>query len=116
MKNFIIPAEDIKQLYSGEGLCIIPDTILVEGKPLRHFYRIMPSHRQDSGWRFFCGTETDTYLSIPKYNGLYELNIIANYFPEIIQYLDSPPYTAYELSDDGHWVDVTLSTDWTELA
>ncbi len=115
MKKYLIPPEEIKPLLVGRGLCMVPDTILVTGLPLQMFYRVMPSHRQDSGWRFLAGTETPEYLANPLYSGLYDLNIIANYFPEIIPHLDDPPYTAYE-KIDGEWVDVTRVTDWAEMA
>lgn len=115
MKKYIIPPENIKPLISGYGLCMVPDTILVTGLPVQMFYRVMPSHRQDSGWRFVAGTETPEYLSNPLYSGLYDLNIMANYNPELIPFFDSPPYSAYELID-GEWTDVSRVTDWAEMA
>ncbi|MBQ4313771.1 MAG: DUF2185 domain-containing protein [Clostridia bacterium] len=116
MKKYKIPAEDIRPIAVGYGMCIVPDTILVSGMPVRSMYRVMPSRRQDSGWRFFAGHETAEYLANPKYNGIYDVNVVANYCPNIIEKLDSPPYSAYELTEDGHWVDVSLSTDWSTMA
>ena len=112
-KKFLIPAEKLRPLAEGHGLCMAPDTIVVMGLPVRSMYRVMPTRRQDSGWRFFAGTETKAYLENPLYNGIYDVNVVANCCPEIIPFLDSPPYSAYEVSPDGHWVDVSLSTDWT---
>ena len=115
MKKYLIPPEKLRPLATGYGLCMAPDTILVSGLPVQSMYRVMPSRRQDSGWRFFAGTETPEYLSNPRYNGIYDVNVIANYCPEIIDKLDSPPYTAYEYVG-GAWVDVSLSTDWMSMA
>lgn len=116
MKNFRIPPENIRPIANGYGMCLIPDTILVTGLPVRLMYRVMPQYRQDSGWRFFAGTETAEYLSNRRLNGIYDVNIIANYCPEVIENLNAPPYSAYEMADDGRWVDVSVSTDWLELS
>lgn len=115
MKKYLIPPEKIKNLATGYGLCMVPDTILVSGLPVTRMYRVMPSHRQDSGWRFLAGSETPEYLSNPRYIGIYDVNIVANYCPDIIDKLASPPYSAYELMD-GEWVDVSLITDWMDMA
>ncbi len=115
MKKFLIPPEKLRPLANGYGLCMAPDTIVISGLPVTSMYRVMPSRRQDSGWRFFAGSETAEYLSNPRYNGIYDVNVIANYCPDIIDKLDSPPYSAYELIN-GYWIDVSLSTDWMSMA
>ena len=112
-KKFIIPPEDIQPLAMGYGECIIPDTVLVSGMPITHIFRVAPENRLDSGWRFYSGIETPGYMKDRQ--GVYDVNIAANYCPEIIQFLDSLPYTAFEKAADGRWYDVTLSTDWTGL-
>lgn len=116
MKKYKIPANEIRPVAMGYGMCIVPDTILVDGLPVRTMYRVMPERRQDSGWRFLSGTETPEYLADRRMQGLYDVNVVANYCPNIVQNLDSPPYSAYELTDDGIWVDVSVSTDWLNLA
>ena len=116
MKQFLIPAEKLRILAPGYGMCMAPDTILVSGMPVRMMYRVMPGNRLDSGWRFVSGTETASYLSNPKYNGIYDVNVVANYCPAIIPMLDSPPYSAYEMTESGEWADVSLTTDWLSLA
>lgn len=116
MKKFLIPAEKLRPLATGYGMCMAPDTIVVAGMPVRSMYRVMPARRQDSGWRFFAGSETQSYLADPRYNGLYDVNVIANCCPDVIPLLDSPPYSAYDKAADGRWVDVSLSTDWATLA
>lgn len=116
MKKFLIPPEELRPLATGLGLCMAPDTIVVAGMPVRSMYRVMPSRRQDSGWRFFSGSETPSYLADPKYNGIYDVNVVANCCPDVIPLLSSPPYSAYDKTEDGRWVDVSLSTDWTSMA
>lgn len=59
-------------------------------------YREEPSDRDDSGWRFFAGTEDEQYVNDPKNVEIYDVNTIANYDPEIIPLLDSPIGSAFE--------------------
>lgn len=116
-KKYIIPDEKIRPMLTGRGTCIIPDTVLVYGKKITYCYRIMPEKHTDSGWRFFSGSESEEYLSRRELNGTYDLNIAANYCPELLPILRSaPPYSAFELDRSrNHWEDVTLSTDWSAL-
>jgi hypothetical protein len=115
-KKFIIPDNQLRRLIPPGRDCIICDTIVVEGKPVRFFYRVMPERFNDSGWRFYCGTETELYLKDPEKHGVYDLNIAANYSPEIMRFFDDPPYTAYQLDQTrGAWVDVSVSIDWTAM-
>ena len=100
----------------GYGACIISDTVTVGGLPIRYMYRVMPERRQDSGWRFFSGLESVEYLSGTDFMGVYDVNIAANYTPDIIDLLNSPPYSAYEKSPDNQWIDVSLHTDWQSLS
>lgn len=115
-KRFIIPDEKLRLFVHGKGTCHIPDSILVYGKKITYFYRVMPEHHTDSGWRFRAGDETEEYLSRPELNGIYDLNIAANYCPSVIPFLDSPPYSAFQFDHSRRkWVDVTISTDWSRL-
>lgn len=114
-KKFIIPPEDIRPLAVGYGECVIPDTVLVSGMPIVRICRVMPERLKDSGWRFLAGIETAEYMSDRCRCGVYDVNVAANYCPEIIEFLDAIPYTAFEKAANGRWYDVSLSTDWTKL-
>lgn len=116
MKNFKIPPEQLKQLVRGRGLCIAPDTVLVDGIPVSLIYRVMPSSMHDSGWRFFTGTETDEYLADFRCNGLYDLNTVVNYCPETLSLLNAPPYSAFRRNADGAWENISDDVDWQQWA
>ena len=94
-KNFKIPREQLKTFVRNKGMCIAPDTVLVDGIPVALIYRVMPSSLYDSGWRFFTGTESDDYLANSRCNGVYDLNTVVNYCPDTLSLLDSPPYSAF---------------------
>jgi hypothetical protein len=89
-KPFRLAASDIKAIAKGYGACIATDRITVDGEPVGYMYREEPSEPTDSGWVFMAGTESQEYMDDPGNSGVYDVNTIANYDPEIVQFLDSP--------------------------
>ena len=63
-------------------------------------YREVPDFREDSGWRFNAGDESDEYMDDPKNHAIYEVNTIANYDPAIIPHLDAPIGSEFERVGD----------------
>jgi len=94
-KPFAIPAAKIQRLVGPMGSCIATDKITCDAEPVGWMYREQPSNDQDSGWRFFSGTESDKYLDDPDNFAVYEVNTIANYDPDIIPLLDNPVGSAF---------------------
>jgi hypothetical protein len=99
-KKFRLRAEEIKPLVIGRGGCLASDHITVEGKPVGFMYRERADNAEDSGWRFFSGEETQTYVDNPNHWAMYDLNTIANYDPRIIPLLDSAPGNAFEWDNE----------------
>ena len=95
-KQFALSPDQIRPLAEGYGACIATDRITVEGRKVAFFYREAPDNEFDGGWRFFGGGETDAYLDDPTNSGIYNVNTIANYDPEIIPFLDAPAGAAFE--------------------
>ena len=95
-KRFKIAADDIKPLVTGRGGCFAMDTITVDGRKVGYMYREKPDFVEDSGWRFFAGTESEDYLANPDHMAIYDVNTIANYDAAIIPLLDSPIGSAFE--------------------
>ena len=105
-KWFAIPVEDLKELYQGEGPqgCVASDRILVDVARVGYCYRVTPDagdETWDSGWRFVAGDESDAYMDDPDRSGIYALNTLCNYDPDIIPLLDSEPGTAWSRGEDG---------------
>ena len=100
-KNFKLKAEEIKDLKTGMGAAYATDKITVDGEKVGFMYRQKPDNDQDSGWRFFSGTEDEAYTSNPDHISIYDVNTIANYDPSIIPYLDAPVGSAYERTGTG---------------
>jgi hypothetical protein len=89
-KQIKIKANDIKRLIPDVGYCFASDMITVKKKKVGYMYREKPNKNTDSGWRFFSGDEDQEYVDNPDNLGLFEVNTIANYDPDIIPYLNSP--------------------------
>jgi hypothetical protein len=54
------------------------------------------TRQYDSGWCFMAGDETQDYMDDPSHHGIYDVNTIANYAPDITSLLDAPPCSAFE--------------------
>lgn len=105
-KSFAIPREELKEVYQGDGPqgCIATDRIVVDGAPVSYCYRVAPDagdEAWDSGWRFTAGEEDAACLDDPDRSGVYALNTVCNYDPDIIPLLDSDPGTAWSRGEDG---------------
>ena len=104
-KPFRLSPPEMRQLlrdWEGPEGCLATDQIVVEGKPVGYCYREEPDGTYpDSGWRFFSGEEDDAYVNDPGRVGVYALNTICNYDPEILPLLTAPYGTAYARGEDG---------------
>lgn len=105
-KRFAIQQEDLKELYQGDGPqgCVATDRIVVDHAPVGYCWREEPDpgdEAWDSGWRFTAGDESEPYMDDPDRSGVYSLNTICNYDPDIIPLLDSEPGTAWSRGEDG---------------
>ncbi len=59
-------------------------------------YREKTDRDLDSGWRFMSGFESKEYMDNPDNHGVYDVNTIANYDPDVIPFLNSPVGSAFE--------------------
>jgi len=95
-KRFAKTADQIKDLIPRQDGCIASDRIMVDGGRVGYMYRAEPNDSADSGWNFFAGDESDDYADDPDNFGVYALNTVANYDPNIIPLLDAPVGSAYK--------------------
>jgi hypothetical protein len=100
-KRFKLEATEIKQLVAGLGACLATDRIVVDGAAVGYMYREKPKNESDSGWRFFAGDEDEQYMSNPALHGVYAVNTIANYDPDIIPFLRAPAGSQFERDAAG---------------
>ena len=102
-KAFRLSADDIQELAPGIGGCFATDAITVDGCGVGLMYREKPVNDEDSGWRFFSGDETEEQVSDPDYLGFYDVNVIANYDPSIVPFLEKPSGYAFQRNEEGEF-------------
>ena len=95
-KHFRLSADQIKPLAEGYGGCFATDMITVAGHRVNFMYREAPDNGMDSGWRFMSGLESDEYMNDAANHGVYDVNTIANYDPDIIPFLNAAIGSAFE--------------------
>ena len=107
MKHFSLSANQIKPLVEGHGGCIATDMITVNGSPVGYMVREPTDDPDDSGWCFMAGDESQEYMDEPENLGIYDVNTIANYSPDIIPLLSAPPGSAFARDpESGAFVEV----------
>ena len=101
-KDFAITKERIRPLIPEMGGCFATDRIMVDGEQVRYMYREAADFEEDSGWRFFAGDESQDYIDDLWNTGIYEVNTVANYDPDIIPYLQVPAPCRFEKVPGSH--------------
>jgi hypothetical protein len=89
-KTYRLTAQDIKPLAMGLGGCVASDTITVRGQRVGYMLREPANNPKDSGWQFMSGTESQEFADDASNFGVFDLNTMANYDPEIIPLLGAP--------------------------
>lgn len=90
-KKFCIDFKDLilmKRIWDGPIKCVASDRIMVDGAKVGFMCRDNAGFDGDSGWRLFAGDESEEYLHDPKNMGMYDLNMISNFDPDILEFLD----------------------------
>lgn len=97
-KNFKIKPENIKKIIDDSRGCVATDKITVEGMKIGFMYRDRPDEdiENDSGWRFFSGTEDQDYVDDIRNSEILPVNTVVNYDPAILPYLKSKVGTEWE--------------------
>ncbi|NIJ20231.1 hypothetical protein FHS95_002461 [Sphingomonas naasensis] len=95
-KIFKLKPEQIAPIALGRGGCLSTDRIVVEGKRVGYMYREEPHNELDSGWRFFAGDEDAGYMSNSQRHGVYDVNTLVNYDPDIFSFLDAAIGSRFE--------------------
>ncbi len=88
--------KEIVRLVEHNGGCLATNRITVDGREVGYMYREVTDRDGDTGWRFFSGDEDESYMANNSNHGVYEVNTIANYSPEILEYLNTPAPCAFE--------------------
>jgi len=86
--------------YRQFGHVIATNRVTKERCGIRFMYREVPDSTADSGWRFFAGTEDQTYTDNPDNLALYSITTILKIDPSIESYLGTPSPCCFEREND----------------
>ena len=100
--DFKLQPDDIKDLIPSMGFCLVSNKITVDGMKVGFMYREKVMEKDDSGWRFLSGTESQDYIDDPNTSKVMEVNTVANYDPAIIPYLKSKHGIALERVENSN--------------
>lgn len=92
----------------GLGGCIASDRIVVDGALVGYMHRAPPINEMDSGWQFLAGDEDEAYMADAQRHGVYDVNTIVNYDPDILPFLDTPIGSTFERASDGKFCVIEL--------
>lgn len=87
-KKYTIKEDGLEMLVEGDKTCIVSDSISVGGAKVGLMYREHPDFEEDSGWRFFAGDESAAFIENERNLDIFELNVLANHDPAVVQYLE----------------------------
>jgi hypothetical protein len=89
-------------MYEDFGF-VFATKMLIDGKKkVRFMYREEPDGPDpDSGWRFFCGEESQEYVDDPDNTYLCGIDWVLEVDPSVAPYLDYPAGSAFERTQDG---------------
>ena len=102
-KIFKLKRHEVAPVAKGRGGCLATDRITVDGAPVGYMYRETPIREEDSGWRFFAGDEDDQYMTDLQRHGVYDVNTILNYDPDIFPLLDAEVGSRFGRAANGEF-------------
>lgn len=83
------------------GYCIATKSLSKPGARVGYMYREGPDERDDSGWRFFTGDETEEELDDAEKLAIYDVNTIAAIDPAIIKRLHAPYGSSWDRIEES---------------
>lgn len=83
------------------GAVMASKMIVDEGKKIVFMSRQKPANEQDSGWRLFCGLETQEYVNDPTNVGIFDPKEILAIDDSIEELLLAPRGSVFEREDEN---------------
>jgi hypothetical protein len=87
---------EFQDLISNGKTCYASRKITDDKMKVGYMYRDEPEDEDDSGWRFYSGTESEDYVENVDNFMLYDLNTVANIDRSILPLLKKPVGTEWE--------------------
>jgi len=87
----------------SRGYCLVPKRIIDNNLEIKYMYREQPDSKDDSGWRFFEGNESDDFVNNSDNIGLYDIETILEKDSSIPGYIVDIEENASFEKVDGEW-------------
>jgi len=87
----------------SRGYCLVPKRIIDNNLEIKYIYREQPDSKDDSGWRFFEGKESDDFVKNSDNMGLYDIETILEKDPSIPSYIKYLTENIAFEKVDGEW-------------
>ncbi|MBR2246956.1 MAG: DUF2185 domain-containing protein [Bacilli bacterium] len=87
----------------SRGYCLVPKRIIDNNLEIKYMYREQPDSKDDSGWRFFEGNESDDFVKNSDNIGLYDIETILEKDPSIPSYIKYLTENIAFEKVDGEW-------------
>lgn len=85
--------------------CLVTDKISEEGCKIGYMYREGSYDMfDDSGWRFFEGSEDEEYMNDPENSTAYTLEDVIKMDDSILPYLDSEIGSSFYKDENGNFI------------
>lgn len=110
-KLYAVPEEEVQKLTDDQGVAFATDLVMCQDMGVGYMYREIPDFEEDSGWRFLSGEEDQDYMNVSSNSGIFDVNTVANYDPEIIPFLNAPVGSAFARDEN----DVLMAIEDIEL-
>ena len=111
-KIFIKSYDEVQEIITKPmGYGLVSDRITVDGLQIGYMYREEPDNKQDSGWRFFAGDESEEYLDNEMNIELMNVNTIAHYDRSVIPYLEAPHNSAFGKDEHGEFIEEDFESE-----
>ena len=93
--------------------CLVTDKVSVEKNKIGYMYREEESYiPNDSGWRFFEGSEDEEYMSDPENSTAYTLEEVIKMDDSIVAYLDKPAGSSFYKDENGNFIEEQNGDDY----
>jgi len=92
---------ELASKYQHFGYVIATNRVAKERNKVRFMHREASDNDQDSGWRFFDGTEDQAYTDKPENMAIYAVTKILAIDPSIEKYLDTSHPCCFEREDEN---------------
>lgn len=93
---FQVTERMVRFMRNNFGYVLATKIVAEKKEKVQFMYREEPDNNEDSGWRFFAGSEGQEYVDNSENINIYDINTILKIDPDIEKYLDFAVGSVFE--------------------